>query len=156
MHNNNSNPHTTVEGVPRALLCQWYGDPPHWFLHINHLDLLCIHFLRTHNGHVRILQPSVRCQADRALLATVAKTKELKKHYGVHAKRESFSSVLEALSRASGSPFSVCLEPRANVAQASQPSCPLDKASQRHHTFQARTRRSWKLLPARTEILLGV
>ena len=34
----------------------------------------------------------------------MAKTKELKKRYG--AKRESFSSVLEAVSRVSGSPFS--------------------------------------------------
>ena len=45
-----------------------------------------------------------KCQADRALVATVAKTKELKKRYG--AKRGSFSSVLEAVSRVSGSPFS--------------------------------------------------
>jgi hypothetical protein len=44
------------------------------------------------------------CQADKSAVATVAKTKELKKRYG--AKRESFSSALEAVSRASGSPFS--------------------------------------------------
>ena len=42
-------------------------------------------------------------QADRA----VAKTKELKRRYG--AKRRTVSSVLEAVSRASGSPFSAAL-----------------------------------------------
>ena len=35
----------------------------------------------------------------------MSKTKELKERNGVCAKRESFSSVLEAVSRARGSPF---------------------------------------------------
>jgi len=42
----------------------------------------------------------------KSAVATVAKTKELKKRYGAYAKRESVSSVLEAGSGASGSPFS--------------------------------------------------